>query len=64
MKLISINENKIFVFLVASMERNHSTHEKKTKQIEKQFELLKLQNEQNRKQRDQQNKLLSNEKVH
>ena len=46
------------------MERNHSTHEKKTKQIEKQFELLKLQNEQNKKQRDQQHKLLSNEKVH
>ena len=48
---------------MAKTERDGLVHEKKTKAIQQQFELVKLQTEQAKNAREQQSKLLNAEKV-
>jgi len=48
---------------VAKVEREGAIHEKKTKQVHQQFELLKLQTDQAKSAKDQQTRLLNAEKV-
>ena len=48
---------------MAKIERDGAAHEKKTKAIQQQFELVKLQTEQAKNAREQQSRLLNAEKV-
>jgi hypothetical protein len=48
---------------VAKSEKERSAHDKKTKQIQQQFELLKLQTQQAKSAREGQLRLLNTEKV-
>ena len=48
---------------MAKSEKERSAHDKKTKQIQQQFELLKLQTQQAKSAREGQLRLLNTEKV-